>query len=631
MSRARHEVPGRREVLTAEAWATAAVPPAPTRDPAHERADPERVASLRVVPVDHAADPSVGSQSRGAPAASSSYVLPLADRAYDRTPLLRASEVMGLRHFIALERARYHNAPLVTPPELERLVTPLADVAALHRTSPAGQRAHEREFLQRALGAMHLWHEDRGDLRTFWAWDRDAWLAMLKVHATSTDKHVSPTLAASGAAYLFCDVFLGGGTAAQCVKLDTARYGRMLFGAALDTLLEQVTTVLSAQGFRISRATHSYYANSLLAIALAARSPLPADWTAAHVEAARARPHVAGIVRARLGPVCGALAALGYDLGPGRPARIYENKRDVRPEDVPLWWWELSKRWYETSTVRRSTRDGYLSFIHKLGRWIGTHHASTRRPEEITRAVTAQYVAAVVNTWRVGDEYAAPPAHEGRHPRHGELLQPAGVIQQLAATRCFFHDLEDWEWAKLRFRPRDLRPPKHVREAAAGTPRDIDPIIWAKLVWAAQHLTAEDLAAHNIRRPLAYVRAIALLWVYSALRVDELCRLAVGCARYAPDWSAIPDGPFEASEITPAPTPAETVTGPAGYLLVPDNKTSRAFVKAMNAIVVRAIHAWERERPPAQPMAIDRTSRRLTAPLFRVRGRGMTTNWVNLR
>jgi hypothetical protein len=68
-------------------------------------------------------------------------------------------------------------------------------------------------------------------------------------------------------------------------------------------------------------------------------------------------------------------------------------------------------------------------------------------------------------------------------------------------------------------------------------PRTLDPAWWQKLTWAAATLNADNLAAYGADLfPLAYYRAVALVWVTGARRSDEIRRLKVGCV--SREWAA---------------------------------------------------------------------------------------------
>src|SRR5262249_39792321 len=94
--------------------------------------------------------------------------------------------------------------------------------------------------------------------------------------------------------------------------------------------------------------------------------------------------------------------------------------------------------------------------------------------------------------------------------------------------------------------------------------------------------------------PLEMIRALAILWLFSGLRSDELSRLRVGCAR----MQAVVSG-----EGAPG-VEGETHSKPVCLLDIPVHKTGRAFTKPVDPLVGEAIAAWEAVRP-AQPALVD--------------------------
>ena len=98
----------------------------------------------------------------------------------------------------------------------------------------------------------------------------------------------------------------------------------------------------------------------------------------------------------------------------------------------------------------------------------------------------------------------------------------------------FMRDCIDWGWATLPFDPsRAFRTPRSVLALIGPDPRVVNDDIWAKPLWAGLNLTDDDLPAHGHSRsrtgyegkpwyPLEMVRAVALLWLFSGLRGNEI-------------------------------------------------------------------------------------------------------------
>src|SRR5260370_23268783 len=132
------------------------------------------------------------------------------------------------------------------------------------------------------------------------------------------------------------------------------------------------------------------------------------------------------------------------------------------------------------------------------------------------------------------------------------------------------------------------------------------------------NLSADDvqaIALGSSKAPSAYypiemVRALAHLWLFAALRSDEIHRLPVGCIRWQRD-----DG-------------AQVGAAPICLLDVPVNKTATAFTKPVDAILGEAVEAWQRVRRP-HPKMLDEKTGALGDFLFVHRGRRIARDYPN--
>ena len=152
--------------------------------------------------------------------------------------------------------------------------------------------------------------------------------------------------------------------------------------------------------------------------------------------------------------------------------------------------------------------------------------------------------------------------------------------KQLVAMRTFFREIQDEPHnVPRRFDPmRAFRTPKTIKNQIGPNPRDLDPFLWAKMVHAALNLTQNDLPRGSkgvIQYPLELVRAVAVVWVFSGLRADEIVRLRVGCVRWQREDVTI----SETEEVLPK----EAVC----FLTVTVNKTTTTFQKPVNPLVGR--------------------------------------------
>jgi hypothetical protein len=102
-------------------------------------------------------------------------------------------------------------------------------------------------------------------------------------------------------------------------------------------------------------------------------------------------------------------------------------------------------------------------------------------------------------------------------------------------------------------------------------------------MWAGLQLQADDLPGTSAGSyyPLPLIRALALAWLFSGLRSDEISRLRVGCIRWQQDGHRI------------AGDSKEVLAQDAVCLLdVPVHKTGTAFTKPVDPLVGQAIEAW---------------------------------------
>jgi hypothetical protein len=109
--------------------------------------------------------------------------------------------------------------------------------------------------------------------------------------------------------------------------------------------------------------------------------------------------------------------------------------------------------------------------------------------------------------------------------------------------------------------------------------------------------------------PLAMIRALAVVWLFAGLRIDEIRRLRVGCTCAQPASVVSTDGRI-------------------CLLDVPVNKTSTAFRKPVDALVGEAVVNWELVRP-LQPPSVDRKNGESAHFLFAYRGSQISSGYVN--
>ena len=211
--------------------------------------------------------------------------------------------------------------------------------------------------------------------------------------------------------------------------------------------------------------------------------------------------------------------------------------------DVPPVWLGWTRRWFETSTLSLATRRTTYYAVIKAGRWLHAEHPDRADPASWDRELAAEWIA-TVQRLKIGELSKSLNANAMR-VRYGEVLSPRSKASLIGSIRTFFCDLQEWEWIERRFDPRRaLGIPRSILALIAPDPRVIADEVWAKLMWAGLNLEQDDLPKHGSPvgtgapwYPLELVRAVALLWLFAGLRVDEILRLRVGAIR----WQTTPD------------------------------------------------------------------------------------------
>jgi integrase len=172
-----------------------------------------------------------------------------------------------------------------------------------------------------------------------------------------------------------------------------------------------------------------------------------------------------------------------------------------------------------------------------------------------------------------------------------------------------------------------MATPRSVSALTGLNPRVLADDIWAKLLWAGLQLEETDLpnsdsGVERIRRagltyPIELVKAVAIAWLFTGLRSDELVRLRVGCIR----WQQRNGSPGAASGHAPGDDATCLVD-------VPIHKTGASFTKPVDPLVGE-FTARREERRPMQPLLVDRKTGERFAALFCFRGRAIPTQYIN--
>ncbi len=492
-------------------------------------------------------------------------------------------------------------------PDLDRLLQPLDDVLALTGASQF-HRNGAVIILLRAMSRLQT---------SVWTWSDQEWVGVLCAsRELFTQEHQGqnayrPYLIAVG--YL-----LGNFTdfAAIGPFSKTWLAGHIFGQTRLDQIVGQVDNELVRLGFG-EKGGKVYLLSLLCELFLLNRSPRLEDLSFEVLTTLR--PALSSVhLRSRMVSFTYALVSLGYldrPITPGKRGETLEPLSGVSEK-----WLEFCHRWRKTSTLSKSSRKTYFWCLIKVGRWLARSHSEIDTPEQWTRELAAEYVSAVLDL-KIGDW-----THRdgGQDEVSNPSLSAKTKVQQLKAVSTFIRDCQEWNWIPRRFDPRRaFTTPRPIQSLLAPNPRAIDDEIWAKLMWSGLNLVEKDVpvAGHariyqRLEYPFTMVHACVLVWLFTGLRADEICRLKVGCIRWQREDLIVAG--------TDDVVPKETVC----WLSVPVNKTGAAFTKPVDRIVGEAIAAWERMRPTHRK-EVDRKSGEMVEYLFSYKGRRISMDYLN--
>ena len=523
---------------------------------------------------------------------------------YEQTAMLTIEEGDAL----ALLDAHRYRWPVGTASALGRLIGPIDDALDVIASDPAWWgRSSTRSLLLRGSHEHGL---------AFWGWNREQWLHTVR----GANTNYRPAVAA--VAYLLCDqrdlhrAFRG-----WKPRLLTRR----VFGPGpVDGALGRVQGYLDDLG-SATVLQRPNMQGALYELMLLAGSPLLEDlgeqgellaWLRSQ-ETNNARRYGVEQLTRTLADM-GLLGRMPFATQPSREEWL--DRSQAGEIDVPPVWLAWTRRWFETSPLALSTRRHTYYALIKAGRWLHAEHPDRADPESWDRELAAGWIAAVERL-KVGELSKSLNAN-GMRARYGEFLSPRSKASLIGSVRLFFCDLHEWEWIERRFDPRRaLGIPRSIAALIGPDPRVIADEVWAKLMWAGLNLGKDDLPKHGNKAgtgapwyPLELVRAVALLWLFAGLRVDEILRLRVGAIRWQLSTVVAAAGDDDGERVC--------------LLDVPTNKTSPAFTKPVDRLVGEAIEAWQAVRP-AQPRFSDRKTGELVDMLLAYRGAQLGEKYIN--
>jgi hypothetical protein len=409
---------------------------------------------------------------------------------------------------------------------LEHLLRPLDDVFAITKASKT-QRNGSIIILLREMHRLQT---------SFWIWSLPEWIGVLQPSAPlfaeqhgGADTYRSHLLAVS---YL-----LGELNDLSAIGYFTQSWlATRVFGkAVLDPPVKQVRDELLRLGFGAKMAG-LHLPNLLHEVFLMNRSPRLEDLSFEVLTEIRPKL-TSAYLKSYVVSFTQALVSLGYLEKPITASRSGGNLDTL--SGVPGEWLKYCERWRKTSTLAKSSRKAYYWCLIKAGSWLAQYHPEVVSPEQWTRELAAEYVAAVMN-FGIGDWTHKESSQGESEP---VPLTAKTKVQHLKAVSSFMRDCQEWNWIPRRFDPRRaFTTPRSIQSLLGPNPRAIDDEIWAKLMWAGLNLTQQDLPVSGNSRtsrkscyPFELVSACTLVWLFTGLRADEICRLKVGCIRWQKD------------------------------------------------------------------------------------------------
>ena len=516
---------------------------------------------------------------------------PLDLNCFDRHPALTDREQTALDAFAGRpSRSRWQEEIAQTLP---RLVAPVQEALTCVSTHPVTR-----------IRVLRLLLTEMQQRRTcVWTWQEADWMQVFETARQAPYKVLQATVAV---AYL-----LQGFAACHRVPfLQAVGLAQDVFGTgAFADALAGVSAALEAQQYSTFTASESYLPLVLAFALLVRRSPFLHDLDEALLKRLY-REAVSHNHQSAVSRLSYALFTLGVLAQPLDTIHRKPSPRSSLAEGVNADWALWCQRWLATSTLTPEVRKANYRQLMQVGRWLHTAHPDIRSPAAWTRELAAEFVGQVAQ--RSTGEWA----HARRKPNApGKPLAPRTKNALLGAVRVFFRDCQRWEWIPVRFTPdRDLSTPAAILRLVGPDPRTLEAATWAKLLWAGLNFTAEDLPEGKSRTgaarvyPLAMIRAVALTWLFSGSRVNEICRLRLGCVRW------------------------QNQAGGAGdevcLLEIPVNKTGSAFWRPVDPVVGQAIAAWEAVRPPAGLLPDPKTGERV-ALLFTCRDVPLGHGYLN--
>lgn len=583
------------------------------------------------------------------PGTTTIWKMPILPEQYDRSPLTQ-EEWQALEycdsHFTANPGDRNWVEYRAAKQKLDRFNRPVADVYYLrnseHRRS---DRWDHRLCVEAQLFIRRQMNHRR---KMFWDWSSDEWLDILcPSHQEFKERYgerYDSRATIMDLAYLF-----GGLSDLQLIGKGTgiAPGADVYFGA--DLVSQQCRRLLDAlaeKGYNDGVGSENTLRRCLSVLFTLNRSPYLEEISEELLAAQIAREPQA-LLRQAYNRILRALRHIG--MLPAQPRTEPEMSFHADSSGMAPEWYAWCLAWYERAVnLSPLLRKMYTYAILAIGRWLQEYTPEVRTPEHWTEDLALRFRNDVC-LWTVG-QYGSGPGREALKkkcgPVFGKPMRAASIMRYLAALKRFFSDLSKHPYSvmgeptrkiKFDFVPKEVFtcPAPLKKEIENVEPRDIDQRTWARLVIAAATLSQSDLPKWTLY-PLSFYRALALVWVTTARRPNEIARLRLDCVRddWDPGMLDEDDHPLE-PPTRPDSTMQEVQVVREGdgrriyYLHIPSGKYRGPFWIWIPDYVAAAIDTWKRERPSKQRTLFDQKDREYVDYLFCYKDRRLGAKCIN--
>jgi integrase len=552
------------------------------------------------------------------------WAWPLTLSQYDRQRSFNSSEKRAVREYVIRRQRSSTGIPSHIHQSLQRVLQPITDALNVIGFPPDKQGA----VLCVLMDEMG-WRKS-----TFWSWSQADWVEFLGPNNADYRRRYNQHTRQSAIAVAY---LLAGFSSLQSVG-SFERYPlaiKVFDRQSVDTAVDRIWLQLLQIGYDSKAANEKLrIQNAVCEILLLNRSPRLENLTSEALDAMR-RGAACLDLKNEIIKISRALCGFGIIAAPLQ-GLDKDHRRFARPatlEEVHPEWAGWCQRWLETTTITLKPRRAYYHELIGIGRWLSRNHPEIVSPEMWTRELAAEFVAAV-DHMNVGD-WVSPVAIIPSN-KIGKPLKPRSKERYLTTIRTFFCDCQEWNWITRRFDPRRcLATPRSIHALIGPSPRVIEDSVWAKLLWAGLNLMADDIPFYVSQStgatnsldprladkriyyyPFEMVRAMTLVWLFCALRSDEIIRLRVGCIRMQCEDLGT-DNPGDKA-------PENKIC----WLDVPTNKTCPAFTKPVDILVGEAITDWQKLRPE-QPAMLDPKTGEMVHYLFCYRGKRVGMGYLN--